>query len=494
LCDNLYSQTWYEKLHIKGNIMLKYLLASALLCSASFLIQACGSSNSKPSGGGAGAGGSHNDAGMSAGATSGSVADAASDSGQTCDQTLSDNWNTSGCTSRLTTATFSLVNSFQVDSLVVWVDTSVAGVALTYTLTGAAGTVSSGSLDQGSCDPYQSQWCGLTAYVSKLLSAGSYSIQISAAAICANSGSSNVGFVRVVGCGAMPTGGAGGAAGATGGSGGAGAGGSSGGVVRPILHFAFDETSGTVAKDSAGTNDGTVAGGTWTAGGKIGGCLSLDGTGSVKVAVPGGLPVGRAPRTVAIWFQVQKDLSASTEAGIVQWGSAADGQMFGLVTSMNAPDTLYFFGYNVDTYGTTALAQNVWYHGAVTYDGTNVVLYLNGKQEASLVAPLNTTLSTDGLTVGMRPPSTGWTGLLDDLLIYDVALGPADIAALAGITTGTGVPTCANPGPNCQALAACCPNVPVAVQSDCQSWANQCGEAACDTWLNGNTVGLLYCH
>jgi hypothetical protein len=526
--------------------MLQRLLAPALLCSIAFVIQACGSSNSTPTGSGgstasggtitlsggatAGAGGnpqvtggSQKDAGMNADAAAGSVADAAYDLSQTCDQTLSDNWNTAACTSRTGSSTFSLATSTQVDSLVIWVDTSVAGVALSYTLTGTAGAVSSGNLDQGTCDPYQSQWCALTAHVSKVLSAGSYSIQISAAAICANSGSSNVGFVRVIGCTATSTGDAsgatGGVTGATGGatgvmggsggaSGGAGAGGAASGAVQPILHFTFDETSGIIAKDSAGNNDGTVTGGTWTAGGKIGGCLSLDGTGSVQVAMPKGLPAGSTSRTVAIWFQARRDLSVSTEAGIVQWGSAVNGQMFGLITSLNAPDKLYFFGYNVDTYGTTALTQNVWYHGAVTYDGTNVVIYLNGKQEASLVAPLNTTLSTDGLTVGMRPPSAGWTGLLDDLRIYDLALGPADIAALAnstgtttstgiatstGTATGSGTQTCVNPGPNCQALAACCPKVPAAAQSDCQSWANQCGETACATWLTGNTVGLLYC-
>ncbi len=190
--------------------MLKRLLAPTLFCSVSFLIQACGSSNSKTPGGGgstaiggtiapsggttAAAGGhqqvtsgSQKDAGMSADAADAAgVPDAAYDSGQACNQTLSDNWNTSACTSHTSTTSLSLTVASQVDSLVIWVDTSVAGVALSYTLTGPAGAVSSGNLDQGTCDPYQSQWCALTAHVSRVLSAGSYSIQISAAAICAN--------------------------------------------------------------------------------------------------------------------------------------------------------------------------------------------------------------------------------------------------------------------------------------------------------------------
>jgi hypothetical protein len=48
-------------------------------------------------------------------------------------------------------------------------------------------------------------------------------------------------------------------------------------------------------------------------------------------------------------------------------------------------------------------------------------------------------------------------------------------------------------GAQCQALAACCPNVPSVVKSDCESWASQCDEAACTTWLTGNTVGIAYC-
>jgi len=75
--------------------------------------------------------------------------------------------------------------------------------------------------------------------------------------------------------------------------------------------------------------------------------------------MPKGLPAGSTSRTVAIWFQARRSryCHVSTEAGIVQWGSAVNGQMFGLITSLNAPDKLYFFGYNVDTYGTTALTQ-----------------------------------------------------------------------------------------------------------------------------------------
>ena len=116
---------------------------------------------------------------------------------------LFDNWNTASCSTLTSTSGFSLVSPAQVISLAVWVNTSVAGANLQYTLTSATGaTVSSGALDKGSCDPIQSTWCELTARVSRTLAAGAYAMSISAQSICANSGSASIGFVRVTGCAA----------------------------------------------------------------------------------------------------------------------------------------------------------------------------------------------------------------------------------------------------------------------------------------------------
>ena len=47
-------------------------------------------------------------------------------------------------------------------------------------------------------------------------------------------------------------------------------------VNDPVAHWKFDEGNGTTAYDSAGSNDGTVTGATWTTG-QIGGALDFDG-------------------------------------------------------------------------------------------------------------------------------------------------------------------------------------------------------------------------
>ncbi len=74
-----------------------------------------------------------------------------------------------------------------------------------------------------------------------------------------------------------------------------------------VSHSKLDETGGTTAADSAGTNTGTVSGATFTTG-KIGNGLSFNGTGDVVK------PVSNFPTftafTAAAWVKVD-DLTAA---------------------------------------------------------------------------------------------------------------------------------------------------------------------------------------
>ena len=117
-----------------------------------------------------------------------------------CGETLFSNWNGAACTSPTNSSTFTLGTRSNVTSLALWVDTSVAGANLSYTLTGPSGPVSSGPLTKGACEPYQKQWCTLSANLSKVLAAGTYTVRSSATSTCSNVGSANVGFVWVMGC------------------------------------------------------------------------------------------------------------------------------------------------------------------------------------------------------------------------------------------------------------------------------------------------------
>ncbi len=181
--------------------------------------------------------------------------------------------------------------------------------------------------------------------------------------------------------------------------------------------------------DNLNRNNGVLLGNAGFSAGMVGSALNLDGNGDyIQVATPTGLPVGNAARTVELWFRAP---ATPGESGLFQYGTANGGQMFGLITSGNAPGRLYFYGHSIDVASTTVIQPNTWYHGAVTYDGTTAKIYVNGILEnwAGPIA-LNTVLDANGITIGHRAGGSFWTGQLDEPTIYDRALSDSEILAI----------------------------------------------------------------
>lgn len=104
-------------------------------------------------------------------------------------------------------------------------------------------------------------------------------------------------------------------------------------------------------------------------------------------------------------------------------------------------------GLNHPVYGTTALQDNVWYHIAVTFDGTVWTLYLNGEVDGTAsigVLPQSMSIQHAGLATAMT--SSGATqgffqGIIDEVRIWNVARTEQDIKADINkqITTATGL-------------------------------------------------------
>ncbi|PYM89215.1 MAG: hypothetical protein DME04_26975, partial [Candidatus Rokuibacteriota bacterium] len=92
-------------------------------------------------------------------------------------------------------------------------------------------------------------------------------------------------------------------------------------------------------------------------------------------------------------------------------------------------------GLNHPILGATVIQNNVWYHAAVTYDGTTLRLYLNGAQESSLVVgrpPRSDSIQHAG--IGSALTSTGvaagfFGGTIDESRIWNVARSAAQILA-----------------------------------------------------------------
>jgi PKD repeat protein len=189
------------------------------------------------------------------------------------------------------------------------------------------------------------------------------------------------------------------------------------------------------AYDAVGGNHGAVLNGATYATGKVGQAFSFDGTDDyIQVAAPVGLPMGSAARTISVWFKTPRDLTSSTDSCIIIYGTAGLGQHFSLITNNSAPGKLYFAGFYSDLAGTTTMLPDMWYHGAVTYDGTTLKLYLNGKFENSAELTLNTALNGTGMTIGrnLKEALDIWEGQIDEVKIFSRALSALEISTLAG--------------------------------------------------------------
>ncbi len=211
-----------------------------------------------------------------------------------------------------------------------------------------------------------------------------------------------------------------------------------------VAYWTFDEGSGTTAHDASGHGlDGTLEGGATWAAGKIGGALSLDGTDDI-VAVPlaGQLQLGTTgPFTLSAWIfddTPAATLGTSNWHRIVTWADASgEGHTLGLGTDPAVAKRVFFVG---DVEATTQRAAIStldvapgWHLATGTFDGATFAMYVDGVRDdgGTLSSGITGQTDTTNLYLGGKGDDTRFVkGLLDDIQIYDRALGATEIAAL----------------------------------------------------------------
>jgi hypothetical protein len=93
-------------------------------------------------------------------------------------------------------------------------------------------------------------------------------------------------------------------------------------------------------------------------------------------------------------------------------------------------------GLNHPVTGATAIKTNIWYHGAITYDGSTFKVYLNGVQDATL-SVTNTPRSDSiqqfcvGSTLNSANAVSGfWRGYISEVAFWNVGLQAGEVARL----------------------------------------------------------------
>ena len=199
-----------------------------------------------------------------------------------------------------------------------------------------------------------------------------------------------------------------------------------------IAHWKLDETSGSLAEDSAGINDGILQGSTnWQpSGGIFDGALSFDGNDYVRIPNESNFDMINEI-TVAAWVNidvVDKDWQAVIAKGDSAWRLSTHGSQRKFHFSVTGPPNYAA----VD--GSVSVPTHEWHHVCGTYDKANIRLYIDGMED-----PAGPTAYSGGITtndfdvfIGENVEKTGryWKGLIDDVRIFNYALRPGEVAQL----------------------------------------------------------------
>src|SRR4029450_10220378 len=138
----------------------------------------------------------------------------------------------------------------------------------------------------------------------------------------------------------------------------------------------------TLADLSGTGTPGTISGATWSTQGRNGGALSFDGVNDlVTVADAPSLDLTTS-MTLEAWVR---------PASVTNWRTVVlkeqPGQLIYALYANNEgnrPSAHVFIGGDREIRGSARLTANVWAHLAMSYDGTNLRLYVNGTQAATL--------------------------------------------------------------------------------------------------------------
>jgi fibronectin type 3 domain-containing protein len=226
-------------------------------------------------------------------------------------------------------------------------------------------------------------------------------------------------------------------------------------TTPPKTLYAFEDGSGTIAADSAGTNTGVLVGTTKPAwvGGRVGlGALSFSGNGLYNQSAQSAVQVSSnlvatlgTTSTLAAWIkttQVGSNVHSEAPAitGVDQAGTTSDINW----GTLNAAGQIgIFVGDAGGVYSTAAINNGQWHQVAITRDATTgqVQLFIDGVLNSSGTLAAGTKAAqfyligalTDRNSAGYVTGANYFNGQLDDVQIYNYVLSAGEISEIGQI-------------------------------------------------------------
>jgi hypothetical protein len=212
-----------------------------------------------------------------------------------------------------------------------------------------------------------------------------------------------------------------------------------------VAAYSFDEGSGTTVADASGNgNTGTTANTSWTTG-HSGSALGFNGT-NARVNVPDAPELDLTTgMTLEAWVKPSAENGLWRTAVIKEAGSDLAYGLYGSTDSGPPSANVVVPGVApLDTFvrGDSTPPLNAWTHVAVTYDGTTLRVFVNGVQEASKAVSGAMATSNGPLSIGGNTVWGEWfAGAIDDVRVYNRALGAAAIQTDMSTPVSTAAPT-----------------------------------------------------
>ncbi|HWN27636.1 MAG TPA: LamG-like jellyroll fold domain-containing protein, partial [Actinomycetospora sp.] len=195
-----------------------------------------------------------------------------------------------------------------------------------------------------------------------------------------------------------------------------------------VAAYGFDEASGTTATDAIDGHTGTIAGATRSLDGRFGRALSFDGVDD-WVSVPHDPTLNlSAAMTLEAW--VKPTALTNWRSVITKEQATALPYALYAGSASGTPAASIFTTSALTAAGPPALGLSQWTHLAMTWNGSMLRLYVDGAEIATLAAPGPLLTSNGVLRIGGNSlRGEFFTGLIDEVRIYDRALSPAQLGA-----------------------------------------------------------------
>jgi hypothetical protein len=196
----------------------------------------------------------------------------------------------------------------------------------------------------------------------------------------------------------------------------------------PVAWWKFDETDGTIAKDSASHKvDGKVQGTPHWVPGHRGSALEFDGKQTyVDCGNPASLNFGDGI-AVSAWVKVRKFdaawqtiISKGDKSWKLQRFKEQDKVAFS-ITGVKAASEAWMDTPTIDLVSNAKIDDGKWHHIVGSYDGHLAVLYVDGELQESKTASGAISQNSEPVWIGENAgsPDRFFNGWLDDLRVFD---------------------------------------------------------------------------